>query len=306
MHMIEELRSLKNQLLFDGSFEHGTFKNIVIAGMGGSGIAGSIFAELYHKHPVCTLSDYSVPAYVDSDTLFIAISYSGNTEETISAYREAEMRGARMVAITSGGELEKMCKSTVKIPSGLQPRSALGYMLSPIVRSMVDDGSTQLKEAASVVKAVDEDTSSLRGIAESMVASERIPIILGYSPYSSVAYRWQTQFNENAKILAFSSSFPELDHNQIVALGKSYGLNKFQFFVFGGSTGRVRDRIQFTLDLAGIEAIEIPMAGKSPVARTMHFVHTGDYISYFAALSRKVEPADVAIIEELKRLLAGI
>ncbi|MCL5804726.1 MAG: bifunctional phosphoglucose/phosphomannose isomerase [Candidatus Thermoplasmatota archaeon] len=302
--MLDELKNLKEQLLFQGKFEHADFKNIVIAGMGGSGIAGSIFSEIYDKSPIEIISEYYVPSYVNSDTLFIAISYSGNTEETISAYREAERKGAQTAAITSGGTIAKICRNSLLIPSGLQPRSALGYMLVPLILSLIPDSSKDLKEASKVVENIDSSNDKIKDEARNLVQARKLPVIMGFKPFESVAYRWQTQFNENSKLLAFSSSFPELDHNQIMALENSYGKENLAFYYFSGASGKVKERIKFTIDLTGIEAKQIPVEGNSRIAQIMHLVHYGDYFSYYAALERKVEPRDVTTIENLKKLLS--
>ncbi|EQD79504.1 bifunctional phosphoglucose/phosphomannose isomerase, partial [mine drainage metagenome] len=242
--MLEELTSLKEQLLFQGKFEHQEFKNIVIAGMGGSGIAGSIFAEIFDACPIETVSDYSVPAYVGHDTLFIAISYSGNTEETISAFRDAERKGAQTAAITSGGTLGKICRNSLIISGGLQPRSAIGYMLAPLVSSLIPGSSGDLKEASRAVEKIDSSNAQIKEEAGVLVGEKKLPVIFGFKPFESVAYRWQTQFNENAKMLAFSAYFPELDHNQIMALESSYGRDSLAYYYFSGASGRVRDRIK--------------------------------------------------------------
>jgi glucose/mannose-6-phosphate isomerase len=302
--MLDELKSLKEQLLFQGKLQPADFKNIVIAGMGGSGIAGSVFAEIYDKCPIEVISDYSVPSYISSDTLFVAISYSGNTEETISAYREAERKGAQTAAITSGGMLAKICRNSLIIPSGLQPRSALGYMLVPLISSLIEDSSKDLKEASKVVENIDLSNGRIRDEAVDLVQAKKLPVIMGFKPFKSIAYRWQTQFNENSKLLAFSCSFPELDHNQIMALENSYGKENLAFYYFSGSSGKVRERIKFTIDLTGIDAEQIPVEGNSRIAQIMHLVHYGDYFSYYAALERKVEPMDVTTIEKLKKLLS--
>lgn len=302
--MLDELKSLKEQLLFQEKFEHGYFKNIVIAGMGGSGIAGSIFSEIYDESPVEVVSDYTIPAYVNSDTLFIAISYSGNTEETISAYREAERRGAQTAAITSGGTLGKICRKSLIIPGGLQPRSALGYMLVPLISSLMHDHSKDLKEASKVVENIDSMNDRIKEEAAVLVKAKKLPVIMGFKPFKSVAYRWQTQFNENSKLLAFSASFPELDHNQIMALESSYGKENLAFYYFSGASGKVKERIKFTIDLTGIEAKQIPVEGSSRIAQIMHLVHYGDYFTYYAALERNIEPREVTTIEKLKKLLS--
>lgn len=304
--MIEELRNLRQQLLFSGRFDPPPFKNCVIAGMGGSGIAGRIFSEIYTKIPVVCLSSYEIPEFVDSDTLFIGMSYSGNTEETITAFREAERRGAQMAAVTSGGALEKMCNRTVRIPQGLQPRSALGYLFSPLALSLMPGAAEDLLEASKLVAEIDSDNSWIKTMADSLVDSGRIPVMLGYPPFQSVAYRWQTQFNENSKLLSFNLNFPELDHNAIMALERSYSKDAFLFYLFGGSHGRIRNRVNFTLDLTSTDAADIPIKGDSIIARAFYLVHIGDYLSYYAALRRKVEPTDVTTIEKLKGLLGKV
>ena len=125
MQFIEELRSLKEQLRFGETFEipKGT-ENVVIAGMGGSGIAGKIFSELYTKMPIYLVDDYSAPEFINKKTLFIAQSYSGNTEETLSSIAEAKKKGAHTVVIASGGKLIDLGDQKVTVPKGLQPRSA--------------------------------------------------------------------------------------------------------------------------------------------------------------------------------------
>jgi len=190
------------------------------------------------------------------------------------------------------------------IPSGLQPRSALGYMLVPLILSLIPDSSKDLKEASKVVENIDSSNDKIKDEARNLVQARKLPVIMGFKPFESVAYRWQTQFNENSKLLAFSSSFPELDHNQIMALENSYGKENLAFYYFSGASGKVKERIKFTIDLTGIEAKQIPVEGNSRIAQIMHLVHYGDYFSYYAALERKVEPRDVTTIENLKKLLS--
>ncbi len=133
MNFDEELKTLKDQIKFGGRFEVKDHENIVIAGMGGSGISGKILSEFYSKKPLFVVDDYNIPDFVDEKTEFFAVSYSGNTEETLHAANQAKKKGAHVHAITSGGSLSKMNYDTILIPSGLQPRSALGYLLMPLV-----------------------------------------------------------------------------------------------------------------------------------------------------------------------------
>ena len=157
MNFIEQVRSFPEQILRDKTFQiDRKFNKIVISGMGGSGIVGRIFAELYEQFPVQVVSDYKIPDYVDRDTLFIAISYSGNTEETLSTLKQAETLGAQIKTITSGGELGKSGFESVMVPSGMQPRNALGYMLAPLLRSILKLDAEEIKSAASILREIEK------------------------------------------------------------------------------------------------------------------------------------------------------
>src|SRR5579875_325436 len=160
MDFAAELKSLKDQIRYRSRIvTPGVFKNIVISGMGGSGVVGRIFAEIYSKFPVVVVHDYHVPDFVDSNTLFIAISYSGNTEETLSACEEAEERNASIVAITSGGSLARKNCQVIRIPPGLQPRSALGYMLMPLVNTFLNPSQEDIERTHLILKEMDENHS---------------------------------------------------------------------------------------------------------------------------------------------------
>ncbi len=302
--MIEEIQTLSSQFKTERKFDLPDYRDVVIAGMGGSGIAGLIFSEIYNNIPVRNVSGYHIPESADEETVFIGISYSGNTEETISCFKEAEKAGCRTYAITSGGKLSTMCNNTLLVPKGLQPRSALGHLLSPLIRSFLPERVSDLDEASEIASAVDRNRAAPEKTAVEVVQSGKIPLILGYPPLASTAYRWQTQFNENAKMMAFSLVFPELDHNAIVGLGGSKPSDHLFFMHFGGADGRISKRIQYTLDLAGVESLEIPASGVSDLAKAVHFLHYGDYLSYYSGMKRGADPREVNIIENLKKRLA--
>ncbi len=306
MEFIEELRSLREQLDFKGSFAvPASTGNVVLAGMGGSGIAGKIFQELYSKMPVYTIDDYNVPDFVSEKSLFIAISYSGNTEETLSALEFAKKRGAKSVAITSGGRLEALADEVVRIPKGLQPRSALGYMLMPLVRAFGAFTEADIGEARETLKGIDEENASERALAGEIGRGRYIPVIYGLAPYKSVAYRWKTQFNENAKVIAYSSSFPELNHNDTMALRDTYRKDEFYFLVLANNRRReVLRRIPITERITGTRFKVIEAEGHSELSRMFGLVHRGDYITYHLAVLINKDPVDVSCIEELKKALA--
>ncbi len=163
MEFAEELRSLKEQLRFEEKFDiGGDFREVVIAGMGGSGIVGRIFQELYSDKPIYLVNDYGIPNFVGRNTLFIAVSYSGNTEETLAAAKSAIKRRAHVVAITSGGELAKIVEEKVIVPKGLQPRSGLGYMLMPIINTFMPQKRSAIEGAYRLLDRMDKDNAECR------------------------------------------------------------------------------------------------------------------------------------------------
>lgn len=306
MNFIEQVRSFPEQILRDKTFQiDRKFNKIVISGMGGSGIVGRIFAELYEQFPVQVVSDYKIPDYVDRDTLFIAISYSGNTEETLSTLKQAETRGAQIKTITSGGELGKSGFESVMVPSGMQPRNALGYMLAPLLRSILKLDAEEIKSAASILREIEKKSSYLKEMAENICSDELIPWIVGYEPYIATSYRWKTQFNENGKILAVNSVIPELNHNETMPLKMSYGLKRFYFITLGNPINeRTARRLRITSELTGLKFHNVMEAGNTKLQKILSMIHSGDYISYYVSEIRGLDPMDVSLIEELKKRLS--
>lgn len=307
MDYLEEIISLREQLSFKGEVKPpDKFESIVIAGMGGSGIAGKIFLDIFNEKPVTLVDSYQIPEFVNSDTFFIAISYSGNTEETLSALEKARKKGAKISAITSGGKLARLVPDSIIVPPSLQPRSAIGFLSVPLLKGFGIIKESEIDEAVENVKEIDSDTSSYRDIAEEIFSGNKIPVIYGTPPLSSIAYRWKTQFNENSKVLAYSSQFPELNHNDTMALEKTYRKDEFYFLVLTHKAvdNKVRNRIRITSQICSIKFKEIKGEGTSIFSNIFTLIHKGDYISYFLAKLRKVDPRDVLIIEDLKKRLS--
>ena len=307
MEYIEEITSLKNQVSFRETLEAPEgIENVVIAGMGGSGIAGKIFQELYTKKPVSLVTSYDVPEFIGQKTLFVAISYSGNTEETIQAVNKAKKRGAQIRAISSGGKLAELVENTVIVPRGFQPRSAVGYLSVPLLRGfgLLDDKDVELTE--NLLNDLDTHQSQFEKFGNDIFQNKSIPVIFGTPGLNAIAYRWKTQFNENAKVLAYSTSFPELNHNDTMALENTYRKDEFYFFVLTSRMleKEISNRIRITSELCNIEMHKVEGEGNTVFANTFTLIHKGDYISYFLAKKRGVDPRDVAIIENLKRELA--
>ena len=254
MEFIDELRLLKQQLKFTDKIDvPDDTDNIVIAGMGGSGIAGKIFSEFYTKMPIYIADDYNIPDYVSKTTLLVGMSYSGNTEETISAVKQGIEKGAHIVTVGTGGEISKYGKQHVSIPdAGIQPRSATGWMLMPLINGFGAVSKEDVTEAADIIDAIDKDNGECREVANEIASGDRIPVIYGSSPFKTVAYRWKMQFNENAKVLAYPASFPELNHSDTMALAKTYRKDNLYFIVFGSRSDKISKRISVTARITNL------------------------------------------------------
>ncbi|MCL5786445.1 MAG: bifunctional phosphoglucose/phosphomannose isomerase [Candidatus Thermoplasmatota archaeon] len=306
MDFLDELRSLKDQFKFKGKFDlHiSDFTRIVYVGMGGSAIAGRIFSEIFDEKEFLVLGDGSLPQYLGKESLLIAGSYSGSTEETLSAVKQAKSRNMTVFGLGTGGPLEKLCDQWVSIPAGFQPRSSIGFFITALARTFLRE-TKDLEEASRVVEGLDSNSKFLSKIVDRIFSGKKTPVVYSFLPYSSVAYRWRTQFNENAKVIAMSHVFPELDHNEIVGLWKTYGKENLFFIVAGKPEDkRLEKRISVTMEMTNTEYTIVEQRGESLLARAMYLVHCGDYLSYYLALRRKIDPEDVSIITELKRSLA--
>ncbi len=304
MNFLDQLKNLSSQVTYRTNLgDISPFKNIVISGMGGSGIAGAIFSEIYDKVPVQVVSDYTLPKYADRDTLFIGISYSGNTEETLQVSSEAIKRGCQIKLITSGGKLSELDGHVVKIPGGLQPRSAIGYLLKPFLSSFLMKDEAVYQNISKLLAEMDRDNEEERILAEEIVKSSQIPVVYGHYPYRWLAYRWKTQFNENSKLLSYSAYFPELNHNETVPLRGTYGKEHFRFLTFGDATSRITSRISITSELTKTDFTKINVKGETLLEKLFYLIHFGDYLSYHIALKRGIDPEDVSVITELKNRL---
>lgn len=301
---------------------------IAIAGMGGSAISGDVLRVYLLqrcKIPVVVIRSYNIPHFIDKNTLFFASSYSGNTEETMSAYRQAKDKGAFVISITTGGKLEEKSKEdgvpVIKIPTGFMPRAAVGYLFFPLLRYI--EKSKILTESVSAE--VDETIKILAGLAKefrpetpskenfvknlAMSINGKMPIIYGSQDLTEVAaVRWKGQFNENSKTYSSYATFPELNHNEIVAWVD--GITE-KFFVIllrdSGEHPQVKKRFEITKDIISRRTnsiIEIPSRGKSDIARLFSLMYTGDFTSYYLSILKGIDPFPVDVIEELKKRLA--
>lgn len=309
--------------------ESGEVNNLVISGMGGSAISGDVVSHVLKdkaSFPILVNRSYGCPKFVDKGTLFFAVSYSGNTEETISAFKEALSRKAKIISISSGGEIKELSARNkvpfIEIPKGLPPRAACGYLLSPILnvlyRMGIEGGiKSDFGEAVKLLKQLSRKrsfTSVLRENEIKQMAARlygKIPVILATEGKTYAAgMRWKTQFNENSKVTALFSVFPELNHNDLVNF--SYlkpGEHNFSFVILRDEADleRMKKRIEVTKSLishfvGGIT--EVWSQGKSTLEKIMSLFQYGDYLSVYLAALAGIDPTPVEIIEKLKKELS--
>ncbi len=301
---------------------------IVAAGLGGSAIGGDVVRELVVDElrvPMAVVRGYELPAFVDRDALVFVSSYSGNTEETLSAYSIARERGARMVCITSGGRLAELATRDgvplITIPQGFPPRTALGYMFVPMLVALARLGYVRgaadgFEEAEiilrdlGVVLGPESPTSVNQAKRMAIAMHGRIPLIYGSSGITAAAaLRWKTQINENSKTHACWNVFPELNHNETVGWGAPEDIAKVLQVVLlkdKGDHPRVQRRMEITATLmggaSGID--EAHSLGRSKVARLLSLVYVGDFASLYLAFLYGVDPKPVKVIDYLKGELA--
>ena len=289
----------------------GKVDKIVVCGMGGSAVGGDLLRIYTHnsKIPVFVVRDYKVPNFVDENSLVFAVSYSGNTEETISVYEDALKKKAKIIAITRGGQLGIMAKKVVKIPSGLQPRVALGYLFFPVLgvlnnSGIVDVKGKEIEEMFDIISKTDEFKTVGERIAKKI--GLRTPLIYASELLGAVAYRWKTQFNENSKVAAFHHAFSEMNHNEIAGY---QNVNKQDFIAIFirdvQDNERIKKRMDVTKEIIStrVDVEEIFTRGDGLLARMFSAIYYGDFASYYLAIANRIDPTPVTVIENLKRKL---
>jgi glucose/mannose-6-phosphate isomerase len=307
------------------------FKGIAIAGMGGSGFTGDIIKSIISGSiniPVEVFKGYGLPPYAGKEWLVFAVSYSGNTEETIASLKGALDNGSDAVCVSAGGELSKIAENHnlthVKIPGGFQPRGAAGYLFFStllvmdkmgIISVSSQDKAEALELVGRLKKIYNRDVATADNPAKKLAVDlyGRLPVIYGVNGYlSTVVYRWKCQINENAKCPCFVAEFPELNHNEIVGWQNLADVfQNFALVVFKDNsyTGRIRTRISTTVELVRdcFDAlIEVEIEGNSLLARALSAIYLGGISSVYLALLYQTDPTPIKRIEALKAALAKL
>ena len=315
-NMLEVLESFpqqcKNALtLSKGITAKGEVTSIVVCGMGGSAIGGDLLKTYMHnsKLPCFVIRNYKVPEWVDQYTLVFVVSYSGNTEETLSCFQDAKKKGAQIIAVCSGGELSKSAEKVIKIPSGLQPRAAGGYLFFPMVgvlynSNLIDVKNTDLNEMLTLLNKKEEIKERGEELAKKIHG--KTPLIYSSELLKPIAYKWQTQINENAKYPAYHASFPEMNHNEILSF-RAMDRTKFLAILLRDDNDhpKIKKRMDICKQIMekNVEVEEVKIKGSSLLARMFYSISLGDYTSYNLALRERVDPTPVEAIEWLKKQL---
>lgn len=300
---------------------------LVIAGMGGSGIGGALAIEAIGdtaSRPITLAGGYELPSWTTHDSTVLCTSYSGETEETLACYEAAGVIGARRVVATTGGELGALARRdgvpVIPIAGGLQPRAALGYVFvaalevaalagaAPRRTTEIDVAAAHLEQLAREWGPESADSAEPKQLARQLLGT--IPLIYGAGPTRAVAYRWKCQFNENAKLHAFSHHLPELDHNELMGWERAAESAPFAavFLDDPDVHPRTAQRIAITRSLIEEQAqttvVVAPRSGTT-VERLLALALLGDLASVYLAVLRGQDPSPIAGIDALKRALAA-
>ncbi|RKU07733.1 bifunctional phosphoglucose/phosphomannose isomerase [Candidatus Poribacteria bacterium] len=301
--------------------------NLVIAGMGGSGIGGDLVKAVVGGQVPCPIivhRGYTLPAFVTSQTLFIAVSYSGNTEETLLSVEQAFAQGANILVVTSGGKLKAFADThslpCVMIPPGQPPRASLGYLLMPILSVFAGLGfdphldlRSDLEEAVALLAKLEEDfqrdvpENQPKQLAQALYG--KLPIIYAPQELEAIAMRWKGQMNENGKSLAYYSVYPEMNHNEIEGwkhpstLTQQCHVIQLRDLIAPSQTQRRMDITAKLIQPHTGGITQVDSVGSSLLARLLSLVAIGDWASFYLAILYEQNPTPVRRIEELKRRL---
>jgi glucose/mannose-6-phosphate isomerase len=294
--------------------------NIVVCGMGGSGIGGKIVTEWIQselKVPVSLLQDYDLPAFVDQHSLVIGSSYSGNTEETLFAVKAAHEKGAHLIGITSGGEMHRFCAQEnidcIIVPGGNPPRSAVAFSIVQLVNIFVQLGmiSTQnLEEIKISLNLLSDEKSAIQAEAKQIATFlfGKVGVIYSGPKYEAVAVRARQQFNENSKYLCWHHVIPEMNHNELV--GWSGGDERFAVLFLNTRDLNPRNQVRYTItkDVIAKKAagvMELTPNGTTQIQRSFYLIHLVDWASFYLSEMNKADIMDIKVIDYLKNELAN-
>jgi glucose/mannose-6-phosphate isomerase len=293
--------------------------NVVITGLGGSGIGATILLELISDScpvPIIVNKDYFLPAFVSENTLVIVSSYSGNTEETLSAMQQAISKKAQIACVTSGGKVLEIAKQQqfdfIEIPSGNPPRSCIGYSLIQLIKLLSVKGLAPVSLFTDLEKAIlllEKENEAIKKEAQIIAEklTNKLAVIYSLGICEGVVVRFRQQINENSKQLCWHHTFPEMNHNELV--GWTTKNDNLVVVVFRSSFDFERTNKRYEISKSVFEkysnsVIEIIAKGESKLEHFLYLINIGDWISCYIADIRQIDPVEVKIIDHLKGELA--
>ncbi|MFT4646337.1 MAG: glucose/mannose-6-phosphate isomerase [Planctomycetota bacterium] len=295
------------------------FNNIVICGLGGSGIGGTLAKKLLESKiniPIEVVKSYKLPAFASKNSLVIISSYSGNTEETLATMKEAISKNCKVVAISSGGEISKICKEQnidlVSIPGGHPPRACLGYSLTQLFYvlnafSIIDNSfENDLKNTINLLDIEKENIKKeAKSLADKLIG--KIPVLYSSDSYEAVAMRFRQQINENSKMLCWHHVIPEMNHNELV--GWRIKNDNRAVVILRNKTDlpRIQERMELNKQIISTCTkiiFEVWSKGNSELEKSLYLIHLGDWVSLYLSYLREVDTIEVNVIDFLKGELA--
>jgi glucose/mannose-6-phosphate isomerase len=296
-------------------------QEVLICGLGGSGIGGSIVTELVASEcrvPVLVSKGYFIPAFVSESTLVIISSYSGNTEETLLCFEQALKKKAKIVCISSGGKVSEMAHTQhldlITVPGGMPPRSCLGYSLTQLLFVLSFHqliGNTFLADLEAAIRLIDSEEQAIQ--KQAAVISEKLmgklPVIYCTTYFEGIAIRFRQQLNENSKVLCWHQVIPEMNHNELVGWREKNESIAVLLFRDQDEFERNNARIEINKNVISqytSNITEIWSKGKSIIEKSIYFIHLGDWISVDLAERRGYDANEINVINQLKSHLSKI
>jgi glucose/mannose-6-phosphate isomerase len=296
-------------------------QNIVVTGLGGSGIGGTILSELVQGEcpvPIIINKDYFLPEFVNSNSLVIVSSYSGNTEETLSAMKQAIDKNAQIVCITSGGEINAIAQKykfdVIIIPGGNPPRSCIGYSLVQLFKIMQFNGFVKtnlLNQVQDSINLLDNEKEAIK-VEAALIAKKlvnKIPVIYSLGSCEGAAVRFRQQINENSKMLCWHHTLPEMNHNELVGWTEKNDLLAVVTFRTSFDYERTIKRYDICKVLFSKyshSVTDITAKGTSKIEQFFYLINIGDWISCYIADIKNIDAVEVNVITDLKNALAKL
>ncbi len=306
------------------SIIHPKPQTIIVAGMGGSAISGALLKDWARDKitvPIEVNREYSLPAYANKNTIVFVVSYSGETEESLSVFLDAIKRKCMTVCVSSEGKLLEFAKKLnvphLRIPSGIPPRAALPYLFLPVLVflekiGLVSDVNSEISEAVKILKQVVDANLPEKQLSDNfsktlaLNLNGTVPVVYGFGIYCAVAQRFKQQFNENSKVPSKWELLPELNHNEIVGWEAAKELARCFSIVFirdHDEPDEMRRRIEATKELVcrdSLKVFEVWSMGKGRLAKMLSTVCIGDFTSMYLAILRGIDPTPIKTIDLLK------